>query len=230
MKTRLATFADLSAIMRIEAESFGEAGEATMASQELMRSRIIRCNERVPGWFWVAEEGGCVHGYLVLQPTSIAPDECRSWDHATDNGTFEKTFVSDGDTIFGVSIGTGHAAPEGAVYMLIFRGMLLLAQTGKKRLMLCSRMPGFQKAHEQTGIPADEYWRLRNTRGAPKDPMLRMFFGAFGVGPYAFMRNGFPPDVESGGHSALVVVENPHRSLELLAERIYAAGQRDAQK
>ena len=137
MKTRLARPDDLPAIMEIERESFEEVGEAAMASETMMRNRIIRCNAAEPGWFWVAVSGNTVEGYVVLQPTTLEPDSCTSWDISTDNGTLERTFNNDGETVFGVSLGTRENAPSGTFYMLVYQGVLLWAKTHKKRLMLC---------------------------------------------------------------------------------------------
>ncbi len=231
MKVRLATVQDIPDIMQIEQESFGEdVGVESMATEALMRDRLTRCNAVAPGWFWVAVSDGVVCGYLILQPTTLDPDLCTSWDMATDSGTLRQTFKSEGGTIFGVSLGVGSNAPTGTFYMLVYRGVLLLASTRKKRILLCSRLPRLQKTLNSRGIAPEVYWKQRDRSGAPRDPLLNMFYSAFGVGPYKFMPNGWPTDEDSGGHAALIVVEDPYLSLELLAERIYAAGGVDAKR
>ncbi len=220
MKIRLAVSSDLPAIMEIEQESFGEVGAEAMASEKIMFDRIALCNGVRPGWFWVAEVGTAVCGYLVMQPMSLHPDDCVSWERSTDNGTLKKTFDKEGETILGVSLGVRNKAPSEAFYFLVLQGMLQLVETGKKRLMLCSRLPSLASVGKKKNIPPEEYWKLTDKHGNPRDPLLRKFYQVFGVQPYKFMPNGFMPDAQSGGHGALIVVDDPHQSIALLSRYI----------
>jgi hypothetical protein len=220
MKTRLVTLDDLPQIMEIERESFSALGEDAMASEETMRDRIARCNSDPPGWFWAAGETH-LHGYVLLMPTHLLPEECTSWEAATGGGTLS-TFDPTGETIFGVSMGARQSASPAAFYMLVHRAMVLFVSTGKKRLMLCSRIPGLRAAREKTGMTGDQYIKLNDRKGRPRDPLLNKFHSAFGVGAYAFMPDGFPIDVESDGHSALILVEDPFVSLTRCIEQTYA--------
>jgi len=230
MRTRLAVETDLPAIMKIEEESFGKhVGIEGMASEDLMRERIKLCNSTLPGWFWVAlsDEGVC--GYIVLQPTAQSLSHCISWNAATDQGTLRSTFAADGENVFGVSMGVATRAPSGTFYALLQRSILQTLRTSKSRFMLCSRLPNLKRQTER-GVLPETYWKLVDDNGIPRDPLLKKFYSAFGVGPHTFLRDGWPADIESGGHAALVVVEDLCLSLDHLAERLYASGKMDAER
>jgi hypothetical protein len=221
MDVRLARIQDLAGIMETESEAFEREGLGTMASCHLMRSRIALCNAAEPGWFFVATHNGLVQGYAVFQPTRLSPDDCVSWDVSTDSGTLVRTYDSTGTTVFGVSIGTKHDAPDHTADMLL-RSMLETCRAHKKKCFaFCSRMPDFHKASDQ-GIPAETYWQMKRDDGAPADWLLRYFYDALGVHPSKFLRDGYAVDTHSGGHAALVVVEDFDNALALLNKRIRA--------
>lgn len=224
MRSRLATIADLDGIMRVERESFGEVGEDAMASTELMRERIILSNGNGGEWFFVAEHEGAIQAYISLQPTALHPDDCISWEEATDNGTFRRTFDPNGETVFAASLGALTAALSGSVEMLILSTAITWVKHGKKRLMFCSRLPGLDDACKKKGLTPETYWCACDKKGQPADPLLKMFYQLFNVGPRKFLPNGFMPDLESRGHAALVVVEDPYFSLNALPAKIFAAG------
>lgn len=224
MQVEFARCEHLDGIMVIERETFGELGEEAMASRALMESRMKRCNETGKGWFLVAVHENEVVGYLVLQPTTILPEECVSWDASTDNGTFEKTYSEDGETIFGVSLGAKRSAPPGAVSFLVHKAHTLWIERKKKRIMLCSRIPSLSHVMEQNGARPEEYCFQVDGNGKPLDWLLREFHEMFGVLPARFLRNGYPPDGESAGHGALFVIEDPFKVLDLTLLRVYESG------
>src|SRR5262245_36751293 len=92
MEIRTALLDDLPCLVEIEHHSYGPMG----ASQETLRRRIEILNREPPGWFWVAARHGKVVASIILQPTFLTPDECTSWELATDNGTLERTFSPEG--------------------------------------------------------------------------------------------------------------------------------------
>ncbi len=224
MRVELARFDHLDDIMVIERETFGEVGEGAMASRELMRSRIERCNVRGDGWFFVAVHEGQVIAYLVLQPTDVLPESCVSWDASTDFGTFEHTYNEEGETIFGVSLGAKRNAPPGAASFLIHKAHVVWIERKRKRIMLCSRIPSLSHAMEHSGVSAEEYCFRVDENGKPLDWLLREFHEVFGVLPARFLPNGYMPDQESGGHGALFVIEDPYAVLELTLLRVYESG------
>ncbi len=221
---RSAMFNDLDGIMDVERETFGEVGDGAMASRELMADRIQLLNANST-WFWVAEHEGKIVGDMILQPTRMTPDECTSWAHATDDGTLKKTFDEAGKTIYGVSLAVSSRAPEGTSELLIHRLLQSWLDTGKDCFMICSRMPGFKEAHEQTAIAAEDYWQQRRlSDGKPVDWMLRLFQDMIGVSPQRLLINGFPVDEDSGGHGVLCVSTDPIPTMKALSAWLDSRG------
>jgi hypothetical protein len=228
MNIRPATLDDLDEIMRVEKESFEDVGDEAMATREMMKKRILICNKMTPlgakqkraQWFWVAEKGGKIFGQMILQPTHLSPEAVQSWSHATDDGTFERTFAEDGETIFGASLSAANDAPPGIADLLLCRIGLLMFRTSKRRLMFCSRLPGLRKAMEK-GMSAEEYWRKEvGASHKARDPLLRKFFEIFGPPSYnRLVPNGWPTDKDSCGYSALIAVEDPFFPLYQLVEK-----------
>lgn len=214
---RLATVADIPAIYALEEEAFGEVGEDGQASTELIKHRIRLLNETQPGWFWVACVGDDVVGDVVVQPTNLSPDECTSWDIATDNGNLTGTFDPEGMNLYGVSVAVSGRAPVATVPLLMHQMLVLRALTSRRHFMFCARMPGFQQEHEQTGISAEEYWRKVGEDGKPHDPMLARFVEMFGEHPERLLPDGYLPDKDSGGHGVLFATSDPLRGLESIA-------------
>lgn len=223
---RPAELKDLDQVIALEEEEFGPIGENAAASREIMKQRIILLNTNVEKeWFWVAESHGKVVGDIVMQPTHMSPDECRSWAHATDNGTLKETFDPKGKNIYIVSLVASADAPFGVADMVMHASVARWAMHGG-RYFFASRMPGFLRAHKKTGVEAEEYWKLkRPSDGGPRDQMLRLYWVMSGkVEPVRLLKDGFPPDVDSGGHAVLFVLTNPRRALFATAKQVYVSG------
>jgi hypothetical protein len=220
VETRLARLEDLDGIAAVEEVAFEEAGEDTVAPRELMRQRIELCNAVAPGWFYVVTHNDVIQGYAVYQPTTLNPGECVTWEKSSDNGTLHNTFDPKGETVFGVSIGTKNDAPDHTGDLLLRVMIEACIASGKKRFMFCSRLPGLREAHI-SGVMPEDYWQLKDANGSPQDGLLKYFHAALGVHPTKFLRDGYLPDKESGGHAALVVVEDLALALQCLNERIH---------
>jgi hypothetical protein len=217
MKIRLAKPDDIKAIMLVEKETFGNLA----ASKKIMKNRIILCNEKDPGWFWLAEEEGVVFGYMILQPTKMKPDECFSWFGATDDGKLEKTFDRQGKNVYVVSLACSDRAPENTSALLCHTSFVYWSRHGGL-YMFCSRMPGFRNANKKIGISAQDYWQLRNEDGGPFDSMMRLYWGLTGgFLPYKLLENGYIVDKESGGHGVLFVIDDPVPGLLSMANYLF---------
>lgn len=207
VRVRAATIDDIGGIMAVELKQFLEVGEGAAATLEEMVRRIELCNSGDLKWFLVAECLGQVVGYMVLMPTSMKPEECDSWAHATDNGRLTGMWDLNGDNMYVVSFAALSEAPECASVLLVYHSTRLWRDAGKKVYMFCARMPGFAQAHTQTGISPEEYWQRRGPDGLPEDWMLRLYtMMSGGQGPHRLLLNGYPPDKASGGHGVLYVV------------------------
>lgn len=215
---------DLQGIMEVEKECFGAISEDAMASSEIMKQRIILCNKGNYKWFWAAGHKRIV-GYIILQPTSLVPEQCDSWNHATDHGCLKSTFNEEGESVYIVSLAVHPKAPRGSSELLVHAALVEWASSNKPFLMFCSRIPGFRSAHEHSGISVEAYWKLKRRNGSPKDPMLRLYWEMAGkVEPYRLLKNGFEPDPTSCGHGVLFVVVDAARALRATASMIYRAG------
>jgi len=214
---------DLDGIMEVEREEFGTLGEDTMASRETMARRIEICNSEMPGWFWVALWKKKVVGDIILQPTSLTPQKCTSWNQATDNGTLERTFDPMGANIYVVSLTASGRALSGTSDMLMHTSLVAWARH-RGYYMFCSRLPGFAKTHKETGISIEDYWKRKGPDGGPENWMLHLYWEmSGGVAPLRLLKDGFPPDVDSGGHGVLFALNDPYKALFATTAHLYRA-------
>lgn len=231
LQVRPAALIDIPGIMTVEQETFGEIGEDAMAAEEIMQKRISLCNGASHRWFWVAVADGEVVGDIVLQPTRLSPEACTSWSAATDDGTLAATFDSNGENVYVVSLAVSLRAPYGASYVLAHAAFLEWLRAGKKLFMFCSRMPGFASAHRASGVSPEAYWRLKRHDGGPQDPMLHLYWEMTGgAEPSRLLKDGFPPDTESGGHGVFFAARDPVKALHALAGLIYASGVKEGRR
>jgi len=229
IKIRPARAGDLPVLMGIEFETFGPE---MSASDEMLADRIELCGD---GWFLVAENtsyGACaVAGDMILQPTRLTPEECTSWAAATDDGAMRGTFDPVGPNVYVVSLAVPAAAPPGTSDLLMHASLVRWARHCGFRsgsfFIFCSRMPGFAKTNRRTGIDPEDYWLLEREDGGPRDPMLHLYWEmSGGVWPVRLLRDGFPPDEESGGHGVLFALNDPEQALLASAEHIHRSGTR----
>jgi hypothetical protein len=218
VRIRPAIREDLDGIMLLEKETFGVIGESAMAQRKMMEDRIRICNAEEPFWFWVAESDGNVVGDIILQPMDVVPERCFSWSQATSEGKL-CNFSPKGENIFVVSFASDESVP-GVSDLLARKAFELWRDNQKKHFMFCSRMPGFRKYSQRTGARAEDYWHKRRRDGSPKDWMLREFYSMTGSFPYKLLVNGYPPDLDSGGHGVLFVANDPHLALRRIDSRI----------
>ncbi len=224
IEVRPAILSDLDGIMEVERESFGEeVSNEAMASSDMMIHRISLLNQHSMKWFWVGVYEGRIVSYIVMQPTSLRPENCVSWSGCTDNGMLTNTFDPKGSNIYGVSGGAIERVP-GAFDMLLHKLLMIWLQSGKTRFMLCSRMPGYKAASERKAITPEDYWCKKDRSGKPFDWMLKFYQESLGLVPVRLLRDGFSVDKDSGGHAVLCVGNNPLQSLDHLADKIYRAG------
>ncbi len=229
MQIRHATLADLNAIMAVEQASFGDGiAKEAMATREQMSSRLkLFAQKNFTEGFLLAEHKGMVVGYIIMFPTFRTPNQCVSWDVATDFGNIAGEFYALGRNIFVASLGVVASAPEAASCALIHATQVIRATRlrvlgySHDHYMFCSRMPGYARAHKKTGISPEEYWRLEDTHGAPRDPLLNMFYQMMAEKPFKLLLNGYPPDHASAGHSVLFALEDTIANLNALAACMY---------
>lgn len=229
MQIRMAELKDLGAIMEIE-KRYAAQGEGVAASKENMEMRIKLLNQKTPGWFWVAEYENKVVGYMIAQPTDIKPEEITGWNDHTNSGDLSGSYKPNGENISIVSLAVLEDAPEGTSDFLVLESYIAWAAAGKKLYLFTSEMPGFAKANQETEITAEEYWQLKNDNGAPLDWMLRIYYEMGGHQPLRLLKNGYPPDIASGGHAVLFVFHDLSLMFHALTKRIYKQGCKEGRK
>jgi hypothetical protein len=224
LTVRAARLSDLSEIERIEAATFGRIDPDAAASPAIIRRRLRLLNAADPAWFLVAVAGDAIVGTMVLQPTDLEPDECTSWEVATDNGTLQRSFNPDGRNLFGVSFAVPSAAPPGTAELLLHVAFTQWI-SGRKHLIFCSRMPRFSVTNRKTGISPEDYIQLRRRNGAPRDPLLFLYWRWLGGAyPVRLLRDGYGVDRPSGGHAALFAPSDARAALLAIAPLIYEGG------
>ena len=224
LTVRAARRSDLAGIEGVEVATFGRVDREAVASPAIIRRRLSLLNAGEPAWFLVAVAAGSVVGTLVLQPTDLEPDECTSWDVATDNGTLQRSFKPDGRNLYGVSLAVPPMAPPGTAEMLIHAAFIRWI-AGREHFIFCSRMPRFSATNRKTGISPEDYIKLRRRNGAPRDPLLFLYWRWLGgVYPARLLRDGYGVDRPSGGHAALFAPTDAQAALLAIAPLIYERG------
>lgn len=159
---------------------------------------------------------------MIAQPTNITSETCTSWGQATDEGSMNRTFSVRGRNIYIVSLGVKSSAPEKTGARLIEESVRAWKKSGKKDYMFCARMPGYRQENEKNPVDPEHYWRQRGPDDGPKDGMLHWFWRIFDAEPMRLLKNGFPPDKDSGGHGVLFVIRDPDRALQALSREVSA--------
>ena len=225
ISVRLATGEDLEGLMLVEHEAFDPMDAAVSA--EVMADRIARFNRvcETPGWLWLAEVDSEIGGYVLLQPTAMAPGACTSWDHATDEGRLERTYKENGSYLYVVSLGTRNDCLPATSDFLAHITFIRWQAAGSKSLSFCMRMPGFAEANGKTQITPEDYVAQRRPDGGPCDYLLHEYWDVTGrTATMRLLRDGYPPDAESGGHGVLFTVTDPLPALLSAGRRIYRGG------
>jgi hypothetical protein len=215
---------DLAGIQRIEAATFGRIDPDAAASPAIIRSRIRLLNTSDYSWFLVAVAGANIVGTMVLQPTDLEPDECTSWEAATDNGTLGRSFKPNGRNVYGVSFAVPSEAPSGTAELLLHEAYIRWI-ADRKHMIFCSRMPRFSETNRKTGISPEDYIKLRRRDGGPRDPLLFLYWRWLGGAyPMRLLRDGYAVDRPSGGHAALFAPTDARAALMAIAPLIYQSG------
>ena len=194
---RAATLRDVDAIGQLEAELYGWIGQDAVAPSELVRSRIELLNGGECPWFWVLERNGEVLGMNVTLPTRVDPYMYGSWAQATDGGALRGTFDPDGPFVYGVSRGVSARAGKIAEQLLTLQQLRWMRESGKDTYFACLAMPGYV----ESGLSPEEYVQRTDDNGVPRDWFITLAASFLpGETTFRLLRDGYPPDRDSGGH------------------------------
>ena len=142
---------------------------------------------------------------------------------ATDNGCMKTTFDPQGPSVYMVAGGVSHRVDKIVTCLLVLNNIRLLEKTGRDTIFGCLAMPGYTQYREKIAITPEEYLAITDENGIPTDPFIALFSSAWPVKPsFRFLRDGYPPDRDSGGHgvSAVFKLAGFHSHIEELNRRI----------
>ncbi|MDB5166441.1 MAG: family N-acetyltransferase [Candidatus Saccharibacteria bacterium] len=197
-KLRAATEQDIDAIVDVDMKSFSAVYAGYDQDPETLRAELTetfrgRFEKVGGGWMPVLEKDGEIVGFMTCCPTNKTPDEFKSWEDTTDNGTLENTYDPDGKNIYVVTLSV---LPEGSAG----KDMLFADQIGKmmREGYECgffeSRMPGMRSwlnrqmkksgreiddlSTEEKDAFAEQYFNLKSVVGGKEvryDRLLRLY-------------------------------------------------------
>lgn len=161
-KIRSATEADIDAIVDVDIRSFesvySDYGQDKQKLHEDLRGKFLGRLRKVGGeWMPVLENNGEIVGFMTCCPTSKTPEEFKSWEDTTDNGTLDSTYDPDGKNVYVVTLSV---LPEGSAGkdMLFTHQIGKMLREGYSLGFFESRLPGLRdwimanKCHDSEGI------------------------------------------------------------------------------
>lgn len=216
---RPATPDDVAAIHQLDQQEYGWLGEGATDSPDFIAHQVATLNSGVTPWFWLLEKHHPdrieIVGWYIMQPTQKSPSSITSWADATDSGRFTRTFDPAGPHLYLVAGGISRHYTKQAHRLMVLNALSLMRHHGFRHVFACLAMPGFGEAHVSYGISPEDYIQLTHRDGMPRDAFLS-FFRELWAGehlPLRLLRNGYPPDLRSGGHGVCACVQvNDHSS------------------
>ncbi len=148
VSTRPANHGDISELVDIEIQSFGKVyAENGLSDDEL---RVYATNmignrlDMLGDWLRVVQKGSRLVGFITSCPTSKTPEDFKSWEDTTDNGTLETTFDPKGDWVYVVSLSMMPNATQATEKNMLFVNQIgRMIKEGRRGAFFESRMPGF---------------------------------------------------------------------------------------
>lgn len=206
---RAATVEDAPEVYRLDQQEYGWLGEDATDDEPFIRHQISMLNGAGTPWFWLLERQGEIIGWYILQPTQKAPKDITSWANATDDGEFTTTFDPMGKNLYLVAGGISREYTKQAHRLMVLNAISLMAVHRMETVSACLAMPGYSEARDILGIAPEEYITLTHSNGKPRDAFLSFFVELWPADhrPMRLLRDGYPPDLRSGGHGVCVCVE-----------------------
>lgn len=199
-KHRLATLADIEEIVDVDIRAFQKVYEVYDQDPEQLRQELVkkfsgRLEKTGGKWLTVLINKDKIVGFMNSCPTSKSPEDFRSWEETTNNGTLDGTYDPDGKNVYIVSLSM---LPEGSrdsgQNMLFAQQMANFVRGGYERAFFESRLPGLriwmqdqciksgtdieQLTAEQKQTYAEQYLDLRTIIGGKevrKDKLNRIY-------------------------------------------------------
>jgi hypothetical protein len=224
---RHANKSDIEGMLSIERSRYAEIYDNNPKALNDVEQRFRRRIKVAQSWMWVAEISGQIVGFITGQPTNSEPQDFKSWEESTDNGTLEKTFDPTGKNVYVVNLDVSREATKNnAQYMLMAQLGAKGIREGKDKVIFESRMPEFRnyvykelRISEQDWLDtprevqkniAEKYSNLtivKNGKKVKKDRLLR-FYDQSGFNLAKVFANAFK-DPESLDYGMLCTGGNP---------------------
>lgn len=230
--TRQATKDDLDTMVAIDIMAFDSVyKEYPLTREELhadIKSKFEKRLAKVdPDWIRVAEEDGELCGFMLTCPTAKKPEDFKSWEDTTDNGTLESTYDPNGPYAYVVSLTMPRPESGDSPKNMLFADQIgKLVQSGFKAGYFESRLPGLRAWMEEKCIEeklnidtlskeqefsfAQEYATARVERNGKQvllDPHLRMY-ESIGCKLVKLAADAYQ-DAPSMNYGMVAVYENP---------------------
>ncbi len=144
-------------------------------------------------WMPILERDGKIVGFMTCCPTSKSPEEFKSWEETTDDGTLESTYDPTGKNVYVVTLSV---LPEGTAGkdMLFANQIGKMIREGYETGFFESRLPGLRSwmkkqcsdagmdldtlSDEQRDTLADTYFNLRDVHNGKEvrhDKLIRLY-------------------------------------------------------
>ena len=230
--TRSADMSDVVNMVDVDLRAFSSVYGGYDKNEDELRAELTQkfANriELVGGqYIKVAERDGEMVGFIACCPTSEDPEDFRSWEKTTDNGTLNETYDPNGKNLYIVSLSMIPRGSSELAQNMLFGSILSELVKGDFDLAYFeSRVPGlrrwmrsearrtgqdFQNLNdEQKDAYALQYFNLKkekNGKMVPKDKLLEIYDSAgcrfVDIYKYAYQ------DELSMNYGVLAIFDNP---------------------
>lgn len=145
---RPARITDIERLVDLDMRAFRKVYDGYGMSPEELREDLItkftgRFHKVGGDWIQVYEQDAEVRGFMISCPTSKRPEDFKSWEHTTDNGTLETTYDPNGKNIYVVSL-TMDNCGQAARNMIFMDQIGKMIKEGRENFFFESRLPGLQ--------------------------------------------------------------------------------------
>jgi len=178
--TRSAEMADVEEMVNIDLKAFSSVysnyGKDEDELRAELREKFTHRMELVGGQFIkVAERDGEMVGFIACCPTSENPENFRSWEESTNNGTLNGTYDPDGKNLYIVSLSMIAKGSAELAQNMLFGNILSELVKGDFDLAYFeSRVPGLRRwMRNQSKILGLEFSSLSDSQ---KDEFARQYF------------------------------------------------------
>jgi len=230
--TRSAEMHDVPTMVDIDMRAFASVYGGYDKSEDELRDELTQKftnrMELVGGhYIKIAERDGEMVGFIACCPTSENPENFRSWEDSTDNGTLNGTYDPNGKNLYIVSLSMLSKGSAELAQNMLFGSMLSELVNGDFDLAYFeSRVPGLRRwmraearrsglefkclSEDQKDAYALQYFNLKkekNGKMVPKDKLLEIYDSA-GCRFVDIYKDAYQDEL-SMNYGVLAIFDNP---------------------